>query len=143
MIDSLDTAYFWASDNAGTGEHVSGFNLYYSSGVGIDTHPSMPQSKGTTGEYSFLWGDCAALASGNMNASNNAEATDGALDTSVALSGVSARYIGIEITSLHGAGSRMAIAQVEFTTSAASIPEPSVALIRGLGMLMLLRRSQR
>ena len=137
VVSGLENAYFWGTGQGGVGEFVDGFNIYTSSGVGIDALPAMPKSKGTTGDYHFSSGDWSFVASGNMNTTANNQA--GPLDTTVALGGVSARYVGIEIMSMHGtpdATPRMAIAQVEFT----AVPEPSAALLGAFGMLALLRR---
>ena len=134
VLANLENAYLWASGGAGDAEKVNGYNLYYSSGAGIDGLPAMPTSKGKTGDYDFSSGDWTLLTAGNIGTSA------GALDSTVALGGISAQYIGIEITSLHGAGSRMAIGQVEFT---AAVPEPTTTALLGLGGLALIFRRRK
>ncbi len=130
---NLENAYFWASGGASPGEQVKGYNLYYSSGVGIDALPAMPQSKGTTGDYDFSSGDWSLITAGNLGTAS------GALDSTVALGGVSAQYIGIEITSLQGDKTRMAIGQVEIT----QIPEPTSFILIGLGLFGLVGFARR
>jgi len=131
VVANLENAYFWASGGAGNDEKVDGYNLYLSSGVGIDALPAMPKSKGTTGDYDFSSGDWTLVTAGNLGTAA------GALDSTVSLGGASAQYVGIEITSLHGTGSRMAIAQVEIT------PEPATMALLGIGGLLVLRRRRR
>jgi len=133
VVANLDNAYFWASGGAGDAEKVDGYNLYLSSGVGIDALSAMPKSQAKTGDYDFSSGDWALVKAGNLGTAV------GALDSTVSLGGASAQYIGIEITSLHGTGNRMAIAQIEFT----QIPEPATMALLGIGGLMVLRRRRR
>jgi len=134
VVDNLENAYLWASGGAPNSEKVNGYNLHYSSGAGIDGLPAMPQSKGTTGDYDFSSGDWTLISAGNLGTAA------GALDSTVALGGISAQYIGIEITSMHGVDDRMAIGQVEFT---AAVPEPTTTALLGLGGLALILRRRK
>ena len=134
VVSNLDKMYMWASSTAQTDsgkEQVRNFNIYYSSGVGINTLPAMPKSKGTTGDYNFTVGDWTQIG-----ATQDLGTTSGAVSVIQSLGNISARYIGIEVLTIGGVDTRMAIAQVEFT----AVPEPRAALLGGLGLLALLRR---
>jgi len=112
VVDGLDNLYMWASSTGQTGggtEQVRNYNLYYSSGVGIDALPAMPQSKGTTGDYDFSSGDWTSIGSNTLGTA------DGAVSNTNALGSNAARYIGIEIMTIGGVDTRMAIAQFEVT----------------------------
>jgi hypothetical protein len=134
VVSNLENMYMWASSTGQTGsgtEQVRNFNIYYSSGVGINTLPAMPQSKGTTGDYDFTVGDWTQIGS-----TQDLGTASGAVNVVQPLGGVSARYVAVEVMTIGGVDNRMAIAQIEFTT----VPEPAVALFGGLGLLALLRR---
>ncbi len=112
VVDGLANLYMWASSIAQTDsgkEQVRNYNLYYSSGVGIDTLPAMPKSKSTTGDYDFSSGDWTLIGSNTLGS------VHGAVSNTNLLGGVSARYIGIEVMSIAAVDTRMAIAQVEIT----------------------------
>jgi len=134
VVNNLENLYMWASSTGNTGsgdEQVQNYNLYYSSGIGIDTLPAMPLSKGTTGDYDFSSGDWASVGSNTLGTAS------GAVANTNALGGVSAQYIGVEVMTIGGVDTRMAIAQIEVT----AVPEPSTLALIGLaGMALLIRR---
>lgn len=137
VVSSLDTMYMWASSSSNTGggtEQVRNFNIYYSSGVGINTLPAMPLSKGTTGDYNFSVGDWTQIGS-----TQDLGTATGGPNVSQSLGGVSAQYVAIEIMTIGGVDNRMAIAQIEFT----AVPEPSAAILGALGLLALVIRRRR
>ena len=120
---SLDKMYLWNVRSQYNTENVDTFNVYYSSGVGIDTLPAMPNSKSTTGDYDFSSGDWTLLNVGGaltlpQNTSNN-----NTPQLAVDLGGISAQYIGLEILTA-GNGTdpgRVGLAQVEITRSVTSM----------------------
>lgn len=135
VVGNLENLYMWASSTGQTGggtEQVRNYNIWYSSGVGINALPAMPNSKATTGDYDFTVGDWVSAGSNTLGSAH------GAVSNTNALGGISARYIGIEVMSIGGVDNRMAIAQIEIT-AADPIPEPSAALLGALGSLLLLR----
>ena len=134
---SLDKMYLWNVRSQYNTENVDTFNVYYSSGVGIDTLPAMPNSKSTTGDYDFSSGDWTLLNVGGaltlpQNTSNN-----NTPQLAVDLGGISAQYIGLEILTAGGTANRVGLAQVEIT------PEPATLALLGMGGLMVLRRRRR
>jgi hypothetical protein len=136
VVADLENMYMWNGRyNTGTDEDTRDFNIYYSSGVGIDTLPAMPNSKSNAGDYDFASGDWTQLGSTRTLPSPSSPYGP---DGTIALGGISARYIGIEILTA-GNGTipdRVGLAQVEFT----AIPEPASLALLGLGGLMMLRR---
>ena len=137
IVADLENAYLWASSKGQTGsgaEQVQNYNLYYSSGAGITSLPSMPNAKDTRGDYDFSIGDWTQIGSTNILGQ-----ADGAVSNTIALGGVSAQYIGIEVLSIYGVDNRMAIAQVEITAA----PEPATMSLLALGGLAMLRRRRR
>ena len=135
-INDLDTAYLWSQrDGNRASENMSDFNLYYSNGAGIDSLPAMPNSTSKTGDYDFSSGDWTLIGSYTQTLSSGSHGYVNAID----LTGIDAQYIGIEIITGQGADTRIGFGQIE-VTAADPIPEPSVALLSGLGALMLLRR---
>lgn len=141
----LENIYIWSNRSVGgSGERTNAYNIYYSSGTGIDTLPSMPNSGQVSntqaanpgyavqGDYDFSSGDWTQLGSYNLQQPSSPWGPD----ATESLGGISAQYIGIEIISGHGTDDRIGLGQVEFT----AIPEPSVALLGGLGLFGLLRR---
>lgn len=112
VVGGLSKLYMWASSTSQTDsgkEQVRDYNLYYSSGVGIDALPPMPNSKSTTGDYDFSSGDWTLIGSNTLGS------VHGAVSNTNVLGGISARYIGIEVMTIASVDTRMAIAQVEIT----------------------------
>jgi hypothetical protein len=113
-VTSLSNMFFWNCRSQSTTENMQDFNLYYSSGVGIDALPAMPNSKGTTGDYDFSSGDWTKLnAGGNLvlpvNGSNN-----NTPQLTIDLEDISAQYLGIEVlTTGDNTKTRIGIAQIE------------------------------
>ena len=135
-VADLENMHLWNVRHQSNTENVETYNIYYSSSPTAGL-PPMPNSKSTTGDYDFssggwtLLNTAGALSLGINTANNNTP------QAVVALDGIEARYIGIEIlTAGDETASRVGLAQVEFT----AVPEPSVALLGGLGLLGLLRR---
>lgn len=123
VVGGLSKLYMWASSISATEsgkEQVRDYNLYYSSGAGIDALPPMPKSKGTTGDYDFSSGDWTLIGSNTLGS------VHGAVSNTNVLGGVSARYIGIEVMTIAGVDTRMAIAQVEITRA---LPPAGTVLI--------------
>lgn len=99
------------------------FNVYYS------TTPTVALASG--GDYNFSSGGWTQL--GGLNTFVNDQSTAFEVDAT----GVTARFIGIEMTrELNATDGR--IGMNEFAVTA--VPEPSAALLGGLGLLALLRR---
>lgn len=112
IVNGLSKLYMWASATSQTDsgkEQVRNYNLYYSSGVGTNALPPMPDSKTTRGDYDFSSGDWTLIGSNTLGS------VHGAVSNTNMLNGVSARYIGIEIMTIAAVDTRMAIAQVEIT----------------------------
>lgn len=144
VVNTLENMYLWASQhNTGTDEDMRDYNLYYSSGVGIDALPSMPNSRSwangskAAADYNFSNGDWTQIGSTNTLASPSG---DGVTQI-VSLGGVNARYIGIEIMTAGGTdpSDRVGFAQVEFTV----VPEPGSLALLGLGSLLIGTRRRR
>ncbi len=136
VTSDLDNMYVWNARYTGANEETRSFNVYYSNGVGIDALPGMPNSQSTTGDYDFSSGDWTQLGSTvNIGAPGGSYTPD----STIALGNISARYIGIEILTAEGSAGRVGLGQVEFTT----IPEPSTALLSGIGAFLLLHRRKR
>jgi len=122
IVNRLSKLYMWASSTPQTGggtEQVRNYNIYYSSGVGIDALPPMPNSKGTTGDYDFSSGDWILIGSNTLGS------VHGAVSNTNNLNLVSARYIGIEVMTIGGVDNRLAIAQIEITMT----PPPAGTVI--------------
>lgn len=132
-VANLENMYVWNGRYSGANEETRSFNVYYSSGVGIDGLPAMPNSKSSTGDYDFSSGDWTQLGS---TVSIGGPGSPYTPDQTIALGSITAQYIGIEILTAEGAASRVGLGQIEFT----AVPESSAALLGGLGALMLLRR---
>lgn len=141
VATQLDSMYLWSNRNAGAGELTDEYNVYYSSGVGIDALPAMPNSKTNVGDYDFSSGDWTQLGSTNTLPTPSSPYTP---DATLALGGISAQYIGIEIlTAQDGVGTtsdRVGLAQVEFTQV---IPEPASLVLMGIGTLMIAGRRRK
>jgi len=103
------------------------FNIYYAVGPTVAL-PSPPGANSTV-DYDFASGGWTQLGSTRSLAAK----ANGVYD----LSGIpTARYIALELMSTHGTDQRSGFDEVAIT----AIPEPSAALLGGVGMLLLLRR---
>jgi alpha-galactosidase len=123
---ALQNLYLWNVRSQNTTENVATYNLYYADSP-TATLPAMPNSKSITGDYNFSSGGWTLLNTGGalslpVNGSNNN--TPQAI---VALGGISARYIGIEILTAGGTATRVGLAQVEITRTVADNEPPTLA----------------
>jgi hypothetical protein len=137
-ITDMETMYLWNVRSQENTENVDTFNVYYSSGVGIDALPSMPQSKQTRPDYDFSSGDWVKLNASILTLPQN-PSNNNTPQLDVALGGNSAQYIGIEIITAGGTANRVGLAQVEVTRT----PEPATMSLLALGGLAMLRRRRR
>lgn len=143
VIGGLDKMYLWNVRFQNNTENVATYNIYYSDTPTVGL-PSTPNSKQNIGDYDFSSGGWTLLNGGGalglaQNTSNN-----NTPQSIVALGGISAQYIGLEIlTAGNGTvAGRVGLAQVEIT-SAAAIPEPASLAFLGLGGVMMLVRRRR
>ena len=125
VVPNLETLYLWSQrDSARSTEGMKDYNLYFSSGAGIDALPAMPQSKGwangseAAADYDFSSGDWTQLGSTQTLPLSSAPYLP---DNTVALGGISAQYIAIEIITAHGEDNRVGFAQVEVTASTGGV----------------------
>jgi len=139
-VAGLENMYLWNVRHQNNTENVATYNVYHATSP-TAALPAMPNSKSTTGDYNFASGGWTLLNLGGalslpINPSNN-----NTPQAVVALGGISARYIGLEIlTAGNGTGAgRVGLAQVEIT----QIPEPASLALLGLGGLGLLARRKR
>jgi Carbohydrate esterase, sialic acid-specific acetylesterase/Bacterial TSP3 repeat len=125
----LENMYLWnCRNNVINKEDTRNFNIYYSSGVGINALPARPNSKTNVGDYNFSSGDWTQLGTTSTLASPSAPFGPNAI---IDLQRIAARYIGIEIlTAENGTGAtadRVGLAQVEFTQAVADNDPPTLA----------------
>jgi len=137
VVANLENMYIWASQHNTAGEDARDYNLYYSSGVGIDALPAMPNSRAWAGgskanaDYNFGNGDWTQIGSTETLSSPSGDGV-----TAIrSLGSISAQYIGIEILTAENTdpNDRVGIAQIEFT----QIPEPSGLILLATGLLAL------
>ncbi|HSP42276.1 MAG TPA: sialate O-acetylesterase, partial [Luteolibacter sp.] len=125
-VADLGNMYLWNNNNTNPGEHTNTYNVYYATSPATAL-PAMPNSRAVAGDYDFSGGGWTLLNTGGPLTlpRNN---TDGVGPQGiVALGGISARYIGIEILTAGGAVSRVGLAQVEFTQTVADNEPPTLA----------------
>lgn len=141
VTSDLENLYIWSGRYNSTGEDVRDFNVYYSSGVGINAIPATPNSKSWAGgsqanaDYDFSVGDWTQIGStATLPSPSSPYGPDDIID----LGGVSARYIGIEILTAENGTipDRVGFAQIEIT----QVPEPGSLVLLGLGCLATFRR---
>jgi len=134
----LQNLYLWNVRDNPTTRGVNEYNIYYANTLGAAL-PAAPTSNTGTVDYTFSgangWtkfnASLLTLATANTTIGSGAEGT-------IALGGISARYVAIEIISAKGvdAAGRVGLGEMAVTV----IPEPSSFLLGGLGALLLLRR---
>ena len=135
---ALDDMYLWNGRQLGTNA-LDEFNLYYSNGS-----PVIPGTQGPTGgtdadDYDFgvaAW--TQVNNSGLLTLADNNNATPQGI---YEMSGITARYVAIEMMSRHNGNTdpnsgRIGFAEVGFTL----IPEPSSLAFLGLSGLLFIRR---
>lgn len=132
---ALEDMYLWNMVQGGTNA-MEDFNLYYSNGS-----PIIPATQGPTGGTAADDYDFGAAAWTKVNGGTPLTLVDGGSNSGVYSMNVTARYVAIEMMSRHSGNfdpdvGRIGLGEVAFT----AIPEPSVALLSGLGLMMLLRR---
>lgn len=135
-IAGLENMYLWNGVQLGN-QAMKDFNLYYS------TSPVVPATQGPTGGSSADDYDFGVAAWTKVNGTALTLVDGGSNSGVYALGGVTARYVGIEMLNRHSGNTdptvgRIGLGEVAFT----SIPEPTAALLGGLGVLMLLRRQR-
>ena len=113
----LESLYLWNVRFQSDTENVATYNVYYANSP-TAALPAMPNSKSTTGDYDFSGGGWTLLNTGGalslpINGSNNSTPQG-----VVALGGISARHIGLEILTAGGTANRVGLAQVEITAGA-------------------------
>jgi hypothetical protein len=124
-VAGLGNMVLWNNNATNPGEHTNTYNVYYATAPAA-TLPAMPNSKASAGDYDFSSGGWTLLNTGGPLTlpRNN---TDGVGPQGiVALGGISARYIGIEILTAGGAVNRVGLAQVEFTQTVADTDPPTL-----------------
>ncbi len=132
---NLENMYLWNVRHQSNTENVDTFNVYYADTPAV-TLPGMPNSKTTTGDYDFAGGGWTLLNGGGPMTLAQNTTNNNTYQMDLALGGISAQYIGIEIlTAGNGAGAgRVGLAQVELTSA---IPEPHSAILLGMGLAVL------
>ncbi|MDX1680310.1 MAG: PEP-CTERM sorting domain-containing protein [Akkermansiaceae bacterium] len=125
---NLENLYIWHI-RENSGRVAATYNVYVgTTSVSGLTHG--PDNTSSSVDYDFSSAGWSLVTSG----------TGTYRDTStISLGNATGRYIGIEILTSGGDTSRVGFSEVAVT----QIPEPSVALLSGLGVLMLLRRRKR
>lgn len=136
--EAMGEIHLWNVRN-GTTTQIRNYNIYFAdTALGVPTNDAVQDYSFTGANGWSQFGSTFTMAATQGNG-NGAEDIHN-------VSGNSARYIGIEIITNNGNytandGNQTAAGRVglaEFAVTA--VPEPSVALLSGLGALMLLRR---
>lgn len=136
--EAMGEIHLWNVRN-GTTTQTRNYNIYFAdTALGVPTNDAVQDYSFTAANGWSQFGSTFTMAASQPNG-NGAEDIHN-------VSGNSARYIGIEIITNNGNytpndGNQTATGRVglaEFAVTA--VPEPSVALLSGLGALMLLRR---
>lgn len=131
--ESLDEIFIWnVSEATAPARRVLTYNIYWSNSPTVA--PVSGDGNNTASlDYDFASGGWTQLgATRSLTAYGNGDNPANGVET---LS-VSAQYIGLEFITYGGDANRVGLNEVVFT----AVPEPSVALLSGLGALMLLRR---
>ena len=133
----LENMYLWNGVQITTST-LKEFNLYFSNGSPIIPTTQGPTSGTVADDYDF---GVAAWTKVNSTLLTLADNSSQAPQGTYALGGVTARYLAIEMMSRWSGNfdpntGRIGFGEVGIT----AIPEPSTALLGGLGLLALLRR---
>lgn len=135
-VTGLDQMYIWNRRDNGQDEGVDSYNLYYATAPTVAV--PAPVGSGTTyGDYDFASGGWTAHSSGNLTI--RAAQGNGAEDV-LALGGISARYVAVEILSSINPDNRVGLDEVAFTNV---VPEPTTTALLGLGGLALIFRRRK
>jgi len=143
VLSQLDQLYIWNERENNT-RNTKLYNVYYASTptVGLPGEPGQQAlsadvgASGGAGDYDFASGGWTQIGS-TADMSDRFDAGEGTIANDVvALGGISARYIAIEMLSNDGDANRVGLAEVVIT----QIPEPSSLALLGLGGLLIARR---
>lgn len=141
VTKGLLNMYLWNARSQNDTENIDSYNIYYSSGVGIDTLPAMPESKTTTGDYDFSSGDWQKLNSSALKLAPN-PSDNQRPQAYIELGKISAQFIGIEVLT-RGSGDtsagRLGLSQVEFTC----VPKPTITALLDIGGITLTLRDRK
>jgi hypothetical protein len=139
--DNLEMLHLFNVVYGGGVAGVSTYNLYYADNP-TTALPAMPNKGATTntgttpnGDYDFAGVGTGWTSLGAQSLSKSAYGT-------VALGGISARYLAVEILTNHGdtyRGGRVGFSEVAVT----AVPEPSTTALLGLGGLALILRRRK
>lgn len=111
------------------GEYTDTYNIHYATAPGVSLPPT-PNSKVKAGDYDFSSGGWALLNRGGALTLPHDTSNSTPPEATVALGGISARYIGIEIlTAGDGTGTgRVGLSQVEVTAAVGPGGSPGMVL---------------
>jgi len=127
IVSDLESMYIWnVNENTHTDRGVATMDVYYTN----DPTVTPPATSGTVQPYDFSsggWTPLGSTVSVPEGGTNISEIVD--------VSAIpEARYIGLDLLTNHGAGDRVGVAEVQFTTV---VPEPSTLVLAALGLLGL------